>query len=278
MPIQVLEVATVKVSEHHRYLIPMENSLYMNGRADARAVLLGIEGTMDGESLVSVETVTGETSGIDLYTYARSNWGSFSQVLRKLSYWDREMLLTYIICGKPQWMLGELYFTTQTLCGSALRRITETVASHLLFPSFSVEQLQKVLLRCECEHLTLAANVRHQTRSVQMSLLIDAYRQCGSFAEVAQRFGLKRSAMRKQMVLLPELLKSFAGWDVRAVSSHISTLFSKQDPQGPGLDERHKRKLMDVTIVDRESLGAFNQRITRDGRWDNGRFFPSAHC
>jgi tRNA (Thr-GGU) A37 N-methylase len=104
--------------------------------------------------------------------------------------------------------------------------------------------------------------------------LIASYRESLSFNEVAKRFNLRRSAMRMVLRELPTKLTK-DDLVTMAVRSYVTTLLVKRHAEHHGLDERRERKLRDVKIKDADSLGAFDQRISKR---PNPSFFPSAHC
>ena len=143
-----------------------ENSAYFDSIVATRALLLDEEESLEGNTLISLESQA-DMAEEDILTYIQENFAGFLRILRSLKKEDQELLLSYYLLSKTQNTLATIHKSTQTVCSFRIRMAVKTLGTFIMMGGApTVETMHEILTK---------AGLEDSLKPIGLSKIVDEY-------------------------------------------------------------------------------------------------------
>lgn len=225
-----------------------ENSAYFDSIVATRAMLLSEEDSLEGKTLISLES-QGDLAEEDILTYVQENFAGFLTMLRSLKKEDQELLLSYYLLSKTQNTLATIHKSTQTVCSFRIRMAVKTLGTFIMMGGApTVEMMHEILTR---------AGLENSLVKIELSKVVDLYVRTHNFQKIAELHHLHRPDIRRAMSRASKQLMESKDPQEHALGAYIHSLIDKANPAGQGFSKRKMQKQCHIYRTDPAILGEF---------------------
>jgi hypothetical protein len=200
-------------------MMPEYTGSYMDGVIAERALRLDPEESLEGNTLVSLESQS-ELAEEDILTYIQENFAGFIRILRSLKKEDQELLLSYYLLSKTQNTLATIHKSTQTVCSFRIRMAVKTLGTFIMMGGApTVEKMHEVLTQ---------AGLEDSLVKIDLSKVIDLYVKTRNFQKIAELHHLHRPDIRRAMSRASKQLMESTDPRENAVGVYIHSLIGER--------------------------------------------------
>lgn len=229
-----------------------ENSAYFDSIVATRALLLDEEESLEGNTLISLESQA-DMAEEDILTYIQENFAGFLRILRSLKKEDQELLLSYYLLSKTQNTLATIHKSTQTVCSFRIRMAVKTLGTFIMMGGApTVETMHEILTK---------AGLEDSLKPIGLSKIVDEYVKCRNFQRIAEVHKLHRPDIRRAMSRASKQLLDSKDPQEHALGAYIHSLIDKANPAGQGYSKRKVAKQCHIYRTDPAILGDFRIRV-----------------
>jgi hypothetical protein len=229
-----------------------ENSAYFDSIVATRAMLLSDEDSLEGKTLISLESQS-DLAEEDILTYVQENFAGFLTMLRSLKKEDQELLLSYYLLSKTQNTLATIHKSTQTVCSFRIRMAVKTLGTFIMMGGApTVEMMHEILTR---------AGLEDSLKKIELSKVVDLYVRTHNFQKISELHHLHRPDIRRAMSRASKQLMESKDPQEHALGAYIHSLIDKANPAGQGFSKRKLAKQCHIYRQDPECLGFFRIKV-----------------
>jgi len=220
-----------------------ENTPYFEDIVAQRAMLLTEDEALQGNTTLSVETVSAARE--DAATVIRENLPAYLPSIRKLSETDQDILLAYFLSSKTQTHLSSLFNISQTNCSAWIREALVRLGSAMLLHDMSERTLKKILEAGQANVLV---------GEIPMSTLIAQLVKVPSVFLVAATHHIKAPKLRYLMRQVAIKLEQSKSHEAVGLAAYLN-----------GRLARKNKKLKNQKVDDPAVVGKFYVSVTAPG-------------
>lgn len=225
-----------------------ENSAYFDSIVATRAMLLSDEDSLEGKTLISLESQS-DLAEEDILTYVQENFAGFLTMLRSLKKEDQELLLSYYLLSKTQNTLATIHKSTQTVCSFRIRMAVKTLGTFIMMGGApTVEMMHEILTR---------AGLEDSLKKIELSKVVDLYVRTHNFQKISELHHLHRPDIRRAMSRASKQLMESKDPQEHALGAYMHSLIDKANPAGQGFSKRKLAKQCHIYRTDPKILGEF---------------------
>lgn len=231
--------------------------LYWDAITAQRALLLDPETALQGNTLLSMETLKGEE--VDFCTFVQNHLAAFLQGIRRLTRMDQDLLLGYYLLRKSQTQLAEFLCLTQTIASAEIRLAERALCAFFYFGGErpSRAQMEPILKKANLDRWKCKRQ-KAPPNGLNTAWIIDDYAVLHSFARVASLHDLPRPEIRRMLRTVSErLLKESQPMEAQLLGSWIEKLIHKRDSSEARFTNRYLAKQANQYRKDAACLGQF---------------------